>query len=326
MSPDHPLEANHLRRLGELAVERLDAAAWAAVTQRRTAVKHASSGMVEMRFQLARYAAAYACDMDGDFDRAAGEARLAEEIAGVSHARVLALCSRAMVARLAGESVSHRDHVRAALALFDDCTVEEHTSTYRTLALNVAQEAVHGGFHAEAVAAFGRSRAAEAPARHVHDGVRFAADAKFVEAHILSGGGEPERAGAALEAAFSAYRSLSYTRRSIMSALQLAALRPRDPSYDAYVSVAVERLSPASWMRRAAADSVRRGTARKLTPAQRALIALICEGCTNGEIAGRRGTSEHTVRNQIARLFDVLSVRSRSELTALAVRQGFDTA
>ena len=78
-------------------------------------------------------------------------------------------------------------------------------------------------------------------------------------------------------------------------------------------------------MRHAAAENVRNRMARKLTPVQRSLIKLICEGCTNGEIAGRRGTSQHTVRNQVAYLFEVLGVRSRAELTAVAIRQGFDT-
>jgi len=53
-----------------------------------------------------------------------------------------------------------------------------------------------------------------------------------------------------------------------------------------------------------------------LTPAERAVAALLLEGATNAEIAKRRGTSERTVTNQIASIFRKANVSSRVELAA----------
>jgi DNA-binding NarL/FixJ family response regulator len=51
-----------------------------------------------------------------------------------------------------------------------------------------------------------------------------------------------------------------------------------------------------------------------LTGAEQAITALVLRGLTNEEIARERGTSAHTVANQIARIFAKLSVTSRIEL------------
>ncbi len=322
---DRSVEIACLPMLGELALERLDAAAWQVVVRQGSRFDRQERGAEDTSFRLALSAAAYACDMDGDFDRAAAEARLAEELASTLPARALALCSRAMVARLAGEAVSHRDHVCAALALLESCEERDGFAAFATLPLDVANEAAHAGFHDAARAAFARYRAPSARSGLPMGDRRMTAHVRFAEGHVLKANGDDDLATAAFESAFSADRSLAYTRRSIMSALHLAPLRPRDGFYEGYISLAVERLSSTSWMRRAAAENVRNRMARKLTPVQRSLIKLICEGCTNGEIAGRRGTSQHTVRNQVAYLFEVLGVRSRAELTAVAIRQGFDT-
>lgn len=54
-----------------------------------------------------------------------------------------------------------------------------------------------------------------------------------------------------------------------------------------------------------------------LTPAEREVATLIAEGRSTSEIARARGTSNHTVSNQLSALYDKLGVRSRGELAAL---------
>src|ERR1700733_15588798 len=137
---DRSVEIACLPMLGELALERLDAAAWQVVVRQRSRFDRQERGAEDTSFRLALSAAAYACDMDGDFDRAAAEARLAEELASTPPARALALCSRAMVARLAGGAVSHRDHVCAALALLESCKERDGFPAFATLPLDVANE------------------------------------------------------------------------------------------------------------------------------------------------------------------------------------------
>lgn len=51
-----------------------------------------------------------------------------------------------------------------------------------------------------------------------------------------------------------------------------------------------------------------------LSPGERAVVALVERGLSNAEIAASRGTSTHTVANQVARVFRKLGVGSRAEL------------
>lgn len=253
------------------------------------------------------------------------EARTAEHLAITVPERALASCARAMVARTAGEAVSQRDHVRVALGLFNACEPADIGAEQARLALDVAAEAACGGFHDEARAAFARYDARQ------RDGLRAgagepgaAAHLKFVEAQMCRARGDDDEANDAFEAAFVGFRALKLTRRSIIAGLQIVRSGRESRSYDGFIGLAVERLGPQSWIRRLAADSAMRSLAGRLTPTQCELIGFVCDGRTNGEIALLRGRSENTVRNQIARLFEVFDVRSRSELTAIAIRNGLD--
>jgi DNA-binding NarL/FixJ family response regulator len=53
---------------------------------------------------------------------------------------------------------------------------------------------------------------------------------------------------------------------------------------------------------------------QQVTPAERAVAALVCRGRSNAEIARSRGTSTRTVANQVASLMRKLAVGSRVEL------------
>jgi len=53
-----------------------------------------------------------------------------------------------------------------------------------------------------------------------------------------------------------------------------------------------------------------------LTPAERAVMALLLAGRSNSEIAKHRKTAVRTVANQVASLFRKFGVGSRAELAA----------
>jgi DNA-binding CsgD family transcriptional regulator len=55
-----------------------------------------------------------------------------------------------------------------------------------------------------------------------------------------------------------------------------------------------------------------------LSPRERAILALITEGLSNAEIAGRLSLSEKTIRNQISKVFDKLGVWSRAQAIVFA--------
>lgn len=69
-------------------------------------------------------------------------------------------------------------------------------------------------------------------------------------------------------------------------------------------------------LERAAPDPRPALAALPLTPRQREVAALAIEGHANFEIAKRLGLSEHTVKDHLRDVFERLSVRSRSALTA----------
>lgn len=55
----------------------------------------------------------------------------------------------------------------------------------------------------------------------------------------------------------------------------------------------------------------------RLTPAEREVVNLVARGLSSAAIAKERGTSVHTVSNQLSTLYEKLGVRSKAELTAL---------
>ena len=55
-----------------------------------------------------------------------------------------------------------------------------------------------------------------------------------------------------------------------------------------------------------------------LTPRERAVLALLCEGRSNAQIAWQLGVAEKTARNHVSNLFRKLGVRSRAQAIVLA--------
>ncbi len=60
------------------------------------------------------------------------------------------------------------------------------------------------------------------------------------------------------------------------------------------------------------------GESSKLTTAELDVMADLLAGCTNNEIARRRGSSERTVANQVGSILKKLGLGSRLEIIALA--------
>ena len=59
---------------------------------------------------------------------------------------------------------------------------------------------------------------------------------------------------------------------------------------------------------------------KPLTERERELMTLIAEGCDNKEIAARLFLAEGTVRNNISRLLEKLSLKDRTQLAVYAVK------
>jgi DNA-binding CsgD family transcriptional regulator len=68
------------------------------------------------------------------------------------------------------------------------------------------------------------------------------------------------------------------------------------------------------------AMSLRRRLPRSLSPAERAVVALVVAGKANAQTARARGVSKKTIAKQVAAAMKKLGVSSRSELTARVLR------
>jgi pimeloyl-ACP methyl ester carboxylesterase/DNA-binding CsgD family transcriptional regulator len=61
-----------------------------------------------------------------------------------------------------------------------------------------------------------------------------------------------------------------------------------------------------------------------LTQREREALALLCDGCSNAQIAWQLQIAEKTARNHISRVYFKLGVRSRAEAIVFAHRHGLD--
>ena len=317
---DRFFEANCVRALAHLAVERLDRDTWAVVTSRRSRIDWSSNGLAQPRFFVAYCAAAYQLDVEGNPLEAAREARQAEAVAPSAAYRAQALCKRASIARYLGEPIGHGDHVDSAREALADTVFENLIGDEKTVPLILAEElAAVSATEAAAMFALYRRLSPMSPTLLLAQSSAHEAYRSCVEGSILESAGSQEKAAGVYRAAFACFVSKGYARRAVIAALRIARLTG-DRKMLAYADRATRHLLPRSWMRRDVEMLKSRGA--KLTDVQREVLALICRGKSNPESARLRNRSLHTVRNLVARLFEIFEVKSREELAVECVRRG----
>ncbi len=321
---DRSLEANCVRALAHLALERLDVAAWSVVADRRTRIAWDAGDLGDAAFWLAYCASSYALDVEGDAQAAAREARVAEQVASSDAYRAQALCKRAAVMRAVNEPVAHRDHVDHAAELFDASSGTASHADETSSALLLAEQLAYAGRIGDAercVAAY-RARWSGTAALPPWLAPTAGALEKLVAGVVAEHAGDRDAALVRYREAYDAYVGVGYVRRAVDAALHITAL-----SYDARLHGRADRMTahlPAeSLLRRRLNDA--KPAHPPLTNIQREVLALIAQGKSNPEIARLRGRSLHTIRNLIARLFEVLHVSSREELAIEGVRLGLYT-
>jgi DNA-binding CsgD family transcriptional regulator len=321
---DRFLEANCIRALARLALERLDRRTWAFVEERRARMDWSASGLAEPHFWITYCAAAFAIDVEGSALKAAREARDAERLAPSRAYRVEALCKRASIARAAGEQISRRDHIESAAELFEELDVRELAGDETLVPLVLADELAGAGLGPESrrvLDGYLKSARSSAMLDIYHTPATLAFQ-RLVQGAVAESAGERRTAARRYREAFEGFAAIGYRRRALLSALRLASVK-RDETATAYAESEVRKLWPQSWMRREVEKT--RTQAVKLTAVQREVLGLICQGKSNPEIARLRKRSLHTIRNLISRLFEVLEVSSREQLAVECVRRGLYT-
>jgi DNA-binding CsgD family transcriptional regulator len=318
---DRFLEATCIRALAHLAVERLDRRTWAMVEERRARMEWSAAELIPARFWISYCAATFASDVQGNPLAAAREAREAERIAPSPAYRVQAECKRSAIARCAGESLSQRDHVESAAEIYATLKPVELSGDEAVIPLILAEELAHAGCGGEARSAFDTfiKSSRISPLQWMRRWPTTYAHQRLVEATILECTGERRSAVRRYQEAFELYAKLGYKRRAVIAAFGLARLGAT-PDARKYVEAHTRRLSAQSWLRREAHAANQRTL--RLTMVQREVLALICQGKSNPDIAAARKRSLHTVRNLVARLFVIFGVSSREQLAVECVRRG----
>jgi DNA-binding CsgD family transcriptional regulator len=321
---DRFLEVGCIQALAHLAVERLDRRIWSIVEERRARMMWSETELAEGRFWITYCAATFASEVQGNPIGAAREAREAERIAPTDAYRVQARCKRSAIARCAGEPLSQRDHAEAAAEIYATLNPSALSGDEVTIPLVLAEELASAGFTGEARSAFDAfvklSRAT--PMVWVRRYPTTYAYQRLVEAMVLESTGERRTAVRRYHEAFDLYVKLGYKRRAVGAALRIAHLSSA-PDAARYADVNTRRLSAQSWLRREARAV--NEPALNLTGVQREVLALICQGKSNPDIARSRKRSLHTIRNLVARLFVIFAVSSREELAVECVRRGLYT-
>jgi DNA-binding CsgD family transcriptional regulator/tetratricopeptide (TPR) repeat protein len=317
---DRYLEASCVRVLAHLAAERMDRPTWEFVRKRRVAIDWSAKNLIEPHYFIAYCAATYELDAEGNAVSAAREARHAEELAPNEAFRVQARCKRAAIAHAVGEPVARHDHLDAAAELFATLDLSKLAGDEKVVPLILAEELADCR-PSDALLLIDRylSLSPPAPMRISAQSPLGEAYRYFVEGHAMENAGRRNEAIRAYRTAFETFRRCTYTRRAVMSALALWRLTG-DQRYAKYASTATRALSSRSALRQKVAHQI--APAIRLTAVQREVIALICQGKSNPEIARLRKRSLHTVRNLVARLFELFEVQSREQLAVECVRRG----
>jgi DNA-binding CsgD family transcriptional regulator/tetratricopeptide (TPR) repeat protein len=320
---DRYFEANSVRALAHLAVERLDPPAWNVVRERVARIDWASPALAQPHFFIAYCAAAYHLDVDGDPVEAAREAREAERIAPSDAFRVQARCKRASIARAVAEPVAQRDHVESAAELFATLDPNGLAGDEKIVPLVLAEQlATLGSDRALSLLERYRGLVPIAPMKFLAQSRLGEAYHTAVEAVVREQAGHSDVAIRRYREALDTFRQCGYTRRAAFAALALWRLTG-NRAFHKYADSVTSHLPARSWIRREIEAAKTR--AARLTPAQREVLCLICEGKSNPEIARLRKRSLHTIRNLVARLFHVFDVASREQLAVECVRRGLYT-
>lgn len=129
--------------------------------------------------------------------------------------------------------------------------------------------------------------------------------------------GDIEEGKNALTEAWSIFEDFNYGWRAALCALSLfEATRDRS-----WVERAGRKITPwpRSWIARRVTDSKTSTVVQleRIPSAKREVLELVRAGRRNSEIAQTLGRSPHTVRNQLAQLFQIFDVKSRAELVAI---------
>lgn len=261
---------------------------------------------------------AWAYALRGSHDKALQYAYFARDIAPSVRWVTACYADQAYLARMAGEDASGDALLRHAVACAQE-TDWTSPGEERVAILNLIELAAD------------RDLASANRLMDLYDGIpttlsprlalardhRMRAMEEYARGCILAASGRRTGSVELLTSAYSLYQSIGYAWRAAAAALRLHAVSD-DSTWLRIAGEAVSDFSESS----VAADIRRRDAGAAdvrfaaLTPAQRRVFELICEGLSDKAIAANLGISPETVKNHAARVRAAFGVHSRAALIA----------
>jgi DNA-binding CsgD family transcriptional regulator len=322
---DRFLEANMLSALAICAAERLDREAWATVDQRARRFDWSPGGVARTHYLVA-YHASIMEEARGRVREALAWIARAEAAAPTPAARLFSRTRRAEIFRLSGERLAHGDLIArlhdAAEALADEQLIGEE----RNVLLLLAGELAACGDVLRAGAAIKRHRRlGPLPAMNaLMNDPREDAALFDAEAIVARAAGDLPRARELTRRAFEIWRRVGYERRALLSAARLYELSGQAHLRD-YVDQIVRKLGATSPLR-TVSPRVEPGSrdpiVGALSPTERAVLALLCEGKSTAAIAAARNRSKQTIRNTVSRILTAFELPDRQALLRECMRRG----
>lgn len=281
-----------------------------------------TTGLALEHFQVTRFLAAID-ELQGNELAAFGAFKKAGKLAPSDHWSILCYLDRALLARNTGEAAFAAEQLQEATEIAQRVSWSEVTGEEPQALLILAE------LHADANPAVAEQYLARF--RSLKSSVipmfAYGSDPRIRGCESYSQGiawlrlGDTQEGKAALTEAWSIFEDFNNGWRAALCALGL---------YEAtndkrWIERAARKIAPwpKSWIARRIGESKTSTIVplERIPPAKREVLELVREGQRNADIAKKLGRSPHTVRNQLAQLFQTFDVKSRAELVAVLSKQ-----
>lgn len=322
---DRFLEAQGIFALSMLAAERLDRPTWLFVEHRSDRFDWSASGLVAPQFWVGMYSS-MVYEVEGRTGEALRLAGDAEVLAGSSVLRLLAQCRRAAILRGAGERFAHGDLVRRLRNDLDALDVNTLQGDHQLIPLSVAEEVAYCGDVVGARTLLKRYDAQAGPsaATALANDPRLKASRSFVDGVVADAAGDRQQAHHHYRGAFQIFKRVGYERRALLAALRIGEISGQTYLLD-YVDRTLRKLSDHSPLRERARrhnPALQDPVVAQLSPIERTVLEMVCEGKSTAEIAEARGRSTQTIRNTVSRVLTAFDVADRPALLRECLRRG----
>ena len=271
-------------------------------------------------FQITRFIAAME-ELEGNELAAFAGFKKAMRLAPSDHWSVLCFLDRALLAKNTGETAFAAEQLQEAHEIAQRLSWNDVTGEERSALLVLAELFAHenAAIAEQYLARFRSLGSTVIPLLSYGTDPRVRGFEAYSQGVAWLRLGDTQEGKAALTEAWDIFEDFNYAWRAALCALGLfEATRDRR-----WVHRAARKIDPwpRSWIaRRIAEASSAAVPLERIPPAKREVLELVRAGRRNSEIAQVLGRSPHTVRNQLAQLFQTFNVKSRAELVAVLSR------